>query len=169
MNRNEEQKYTELVEQVQNTTGRERENAFNALIDQFTFAAHRWAYEKLGDIHATQDAVQEAFLIAYQHIDDLRDAQAFPAWMRRIVWTQCNRQVRRKSENLLLDEDNLLAPLELSSEVEQRFLHGRLRQAISDLPVHEQVVTKLYYLDGYSQKEIAEQLHIPLTAVKKRL
>ena len=41
--------------------------------------------------------------------------------------------------------------------------------AVQALPEKEQVVTKLFYLNGYSQKEIARLLELPLTTVKKRL
>jgi hypothetical protein len=41
--------------------------------------------------------------------------------------------------------------------------------AIQALPEREQIVTKLFYLNGYSQKEIAKLLQIPVTTVKKRL
>jgi len=37
------------------------------------------------------------------------------------------------------------------------------------LPDHEREVTELFYITGYSQQEIAEQLAVPLTTVKKRL
>ena len=41
--------------------------------------------------------------------------------------------------------------------------------AVQALPENEQIVTKLFYLNGYSQKEIARLLELPLTTVKKRL
>ena len=41
--------------------------------------------------------------------------------------------------------------------------------AVQALPEKEQVVTQMFYLNGYSQKEIARLLELPLTTVKKRL
>ena len=161
--------YEEWVERAQDAEGSERERLFNALVDQFAIAAQSWAYEKLEDVQAAQDAVQEAFITAYKHLDDLRDPAAFPAWLRRIVWTQCNRQVRGKMRVIPLEDDSLATGVDLPSEVERRLLHGRVREAVHALPAHERVVTEMFYLEEYSQQEVAEQLGIPLTTVKKRL
>lgn len=161
--------YAELIEHIQEAEGAERKKAFNALVDQFYFAAYAWAIEKLGDRQTAQDAVQEAFWVAFEKIDDLRDAKAFPGWFRRIVQTQANRQVRGQRELVTLDDELVPGTPEPAREVEQRLLHIRLREAIHDLPVHERIVTRLYYLDGYSQQEVAELLELPLTTVKKRL
>ncbi|QPC84082.1 RNA polymerase sigma factor [Phototrophicus methaneseepsis] len=161
--------YAELVQRAQQAQGPERERLFNALVDQFAIAAQSWAYAKLENIHAAQDAVQEAFLTAYKNLDDLQDAAAFPSWLRRIVWTQCNRQMRKAKHVVALDDASLPAYADLSTEVEQRMLYRRLREAVHALPAHERVVTELFYLEEYSQQEVAEQLGIPLTTVKKRL
>ena len=161
--------YTELIKKIQNSQGVERKDAFNVLIDQFYFAAYAWASKHLEDPEAAQDAVQDAFLVAYQKIDNLQKAEAFPSWMQRLVMTQCYRQIRRAPNTVVLDDNLLRAPSDVVSEVEQRFLHKRLLKAVSNLPQHERIVTKLYYLDGFSQQEVAVQLDLPLTTIKKRL
>ena len=40
---------------------------------------------------------------------------------------------------------------------------------VEALPEHERAVTEGFYIQGESQKELAERLHIPVTTVKKRL
>jgi type II secretory pathway component PulF len=42
-------------------------------------------------------------------------------------------------------------------------------EAVQSLPEHQRIVTTLFYIDGYSQREAAEILGVPLTTVKKRL
>jgi len=48
-------------------------------------------------------------------------------------------------------------------------LAEQVTRAVRSLPEHERVVTELFYIGDYSQQEIAEQLAVPLTTVKKRL
>ncbi|MEO8394128.1 MAG: sigma-70 family RNA polymerase sigma factor, partial [Chloroflexota bacterium] len=48
-------------------------------------------------------------------------------------------------------------------------LKEQVNRAVRALPDHEREVTELFYITGYSQQEIAEQLALPLTTVKKRL
>ncbi len=167
------QEYEALVNRARaGETDAERRDAFDALVQQFEAAALDWAYALLDDAHLAQDAVQEAFVTAYQNLSQLREPKAFPAWLRRIVRTHCNRQTRGKQVTTRpLDDD-----ADLSSNahdpavtVEEGELTHTLLEAVRELPEHERAVTELYYLTGYSQDEIAEQLALPLTTVKKRL
>lgn len=160
--------YERLVRRVQDAKGSERQAAFNALIEQFRFAAQSWAFQMLGDLPAAQDAAQEAFIIAYEKLDDLRDPAAFPIWLRRIVRSQCSRDLRQNAKVVPLDE-RAISGDDTVSVAEEQMRHDRLHLAVRGLPDHERVVTELFYLYGYSQQEIAERLGLPLTTVKKRL
>jgi hypothetical protein len=52
---------------------------------------------------------------------------------------------------------------------EQRERDRRVRLAVAGLPEHERLVTALFYIGDYPQKQIAAFLDLPLTTVKKRL
>lgn len=145
--------------------------AFDELVLRFHDAAREWAFQALGDPHLAEDAVQEAFLIAYRQLGQLRDARAFPSWLKRIVISQCHRITRRSTPVAPLDDETRLADVERdpAAEVESRELQDTLRKAVQGLPEGERAVTEMFYIVGYSQQEIAEQLHLPLTTVKKRL
>lgn len=163
--------YDDLVRKAQAAEGKAREEAFGDLIAPFQSIARGWAYNALGDAHLAQDVVQEAFLTAYQKIDQLRDPAAFPAWLRRIVLTYCHRVTRRKAPHLLPLEDGEASSRQAdpAASVEDRELKEQVTRAVRALPEHERVVTELFYITGYSQQEIAERLVLPLTTVKKRL
>ena len=57
----------------------------------------------------------------------------------------------------------------LSESVEAMFVQQRVRDALSELPQRQQLLTSLFYLDGYSQQEIVDFLDLPLSSVKKDL
>ncbi len=162
------QTYHHLVRKAQAAEGRQREEAFGDLVMQFQPMARAWAYHALGDPQQAQDVAQEAFLTAYQKLDQLRDPAAFPAWLKRIVLTYCHRATRRRSPDFLpLDDETL--PADPAASADERDLKEQVTQAVRALPDHERVVTELFYISGCSQQEIAEQLALPLTTVKKRL
>src|SRR5688572_11395847 len=52
------------------------------------------AYAVLGDAYLAEDVAQDAFVVAWQKLDQLREANAFPGWFKRIVLNQCNRLTR---------------------------------------------------------------------------
>lgn len=156
----------------QNLSVGQRHLAFGELVNRFYDAAYRWAYGVLQDKHQAQDAAQEAFVVAFQSLDQLRDPLAFSGWLRQIVMSQAYRQVR----NQLLDVSSIETTPELpayepgpAAILEELEMKERVMTAVQSLPEKEQIVTRLFYLNGYSQHEIARLLELPLTTVKKRL
>lgn len=149
-----------------------RHAAFGELVNRFQNMAYHLAYGVLEDAYLAQDAAQEAFVAAYQSLEQLREPQAFPGWLKQIVVTQCHRLLRAKqvaTSGLELTADLPLLALEPGTAVEQLELQNNVLEAIQTLPETEREVTKMFYLNGYSQQEIAGRLEIPVTTVKKRL
>ncbi len=148
----------------------QRREDFGDLASRFDAAAFRWAYSILGDANLAQDAVQEAYIIAFLHMDQLREPQAFAAWFRQIVFTACTRLIRRRDIVTRLREqaveENSPDPSEVVEEHEDK---DTVHQAVRTLPEHERVVADMFYFSDYSQEEIARVLAVPVTTVKKRL
>ena len=71
--------------------------AFGALVRRFQNLAVAAAWARLGDADRARDAAQDAFIDAFLHLGQLRDAAAFPGWLRRIVAKHCDRQTRRRA------------------------------------------------------------------------
>ncbi|GIK57029.1 MAG: sigma-70 family RNA polymerase sigma factor [Chloroflexi bacterium] len=156
----------------QNLSVGQRHLAFGELVNRFYDVAYRWAYAVLEDRHQAQDAVQEAFVVAFQSLDQLRDPLAFAGWLRQIVVSQAYRQMRGQ----FVDSSSIEAAPELpayepgpAAILEEVEMKERVMTAVQALPEKEQIVTQLFYINGYSQYEIARLLELPLTTVKKRL
>jgi RNA polymerase sigma factor (sigma-70 family) len=146
--------------------------AFNQLAQAFEPLAQREAYRWLGDRHSAEDASQDALLAAYQHLNQLRQPSLFAAWFRQIVRSQCNLQTRRKQHRLeAIEEQPHLAAATLSPEqdMERREEENTIRQAFAALPEHERIVAVDYYIDGKKQADIAKNLGLPISTIKKRL
>jgi len=160
------------VAAVQND-GTQRQNAFTELASRFQDMAFGCAYASVGDFHLAEDVAQEAFLAAYENLDQLKDPEAFPGWFRQIVLSKSNRQVRAKKPTVEADSPNTQALAASSPDpeaaLETHQTQTLVHQAIAALPDHERLVTTHFYLTGYSQQEIAELLELPVTTVKKRL
>lgn len=163
--------YAPLVMQAQLGDAQQRQSAFNELVALFQKMAFYQAYRTLGDAHAAEDVVQDAFLTAYLHLHQLSEPLGFPTWLRRIVMTHCDRITRRKTmEWGEWDDDNIaLADEGFEQAYEMHDLQQRVLAAVRALPDHERAVTEGFYLQGESTQELADRLQIPLTTVKKRL
>jgi RNA polymerase sigma factor (sigma-70 family) len=150
----------------------ERHEAFGELVKRFQDMAYGYAYAILRDFDLAQDAAQETFISAYRNLGRLRDPKAFPSWLRRIVMTQCNRLRRGKhlfAQSIEAAPDIVSDRPDPAAAAEDRELKDKVLDAIKGLPKHERMVTTLFYINGYSQSEIAGFLDVPLTTVKKRL
>ncbi|MBT3267854.1 sigma-70 family RNA polymerase sigma factor [Candidatus Poribacteria bacterium] len=134
--------------------------------------AYGYAYALLGDGRLAEDTAQEAFIVAWRRLEDVRNAEAFPGWSRRVVRTQCDRLTRGKR----LPTVTLEAAAQVRStdarpdvHVEAQETRARVATAVRSLPEAERVATTLYYLDGHTQNEIARFLGIKSAAVSTRL
>lgn len=102
----------------------------------------------------------------------LREPTAFPAWLRRIVFKQCDRITRRKRVTTVsLDhtadlQDASPTPLEA---VVQKDAEDVVLSAVDALPEDQRVAATLYYINGYSLSEVGDFLDVPAKTIKSRL
>lgn len=132
----------------------------------------------------SQDAVQSAYLSAFQHIDSFRGEAAFKTWITRIVLNHCFMQLRRagrlaarSTSQVALDDrnskpaDNVFvakapSPEEAASRSEMAEL---LDAASSRLPRHLRDVFHLSEHADLSLKEVASALGLTVGGTKTRL
>jgi RNA polymerase sigma factor (sigma-70 family) len=147
-------------------------HAYGEIVGRFQGMVYGYAYSMLGDTHLAEDAAQDAFVEAYRGLAKLATARAFPAWLRRIVSRCCG---RRSGSNRLatvsLDKADEVASDEPgpSQLAERREAEGIAHAAIRSLPEPARTATVLFYINGYSQSDIAEFLEVPVNTVKTRL
>ncbi|MHC4574628.1 MAG: sigma-70 family RNA polymerase sigma factor [Planctomycetota bacterium] len=146
--------------------------AYGHIVRQFQDMAYGFAYSMLGDFHLAEDAAQEAFIAAYECLGQLREPGAFAGWFRKVLFKHCERALRKRK----MSAHSLTGAVEISAgdacpagAAEKREIKEKVLKAIGELPERQRMVTMLFYINGYSQKDIAEFLEVPVTTVKKRL
>ena len=141
-------------------------SAFEAIVQQLQDLAVGYAYSILGDFHLAEDAAQEAFISAFLNLHQLCEPVALSNWFRSVVFKHCDRLTRRKRLETILPEaamnlpDNSHTPLE-SLEAQETKSIGL--QAIDALSKKQCQAVTLFYISGYSQKEIAGFLNVSAT------
>lgn len=146
--------------------------AFGRIVERFQDMAYGYAHAILGDFHLAQDAAQEAFIEAYRNLPKLRDPAAFPGWFRRVVYYRCTRLTRGRRVSTTPLDDALEVPDADSDPVrtlESREVRDKVTEAIRSLSRPQREVTTLFYVNGYSQRDIADFLEVPVNTVKSRL
>ena len=109
-----------------------------------------------------EDAVQEAILKAWEKRDSLKNDDAFRAWVTRILVNECYDICRRSGKVIVLDE--------LPESVVPEDTEGReLRDLIMQMDEIYRMPIIMFYIEGFSIREISSALHIPEGTVKSRL
>ncbi|MFN8620795.1 MAG: sigma-70 family RNA polymerase sigma factor [Chloroflexota bacterium] len=123
----------------------------------------------LRDVHRTEDAVQDALVIAWRDLPDLRDPDRFDAWLHRLVVNACLKEATRTRRAMA----NLHAlPDEPASDVDEYrviAVRDQLDRGFRRLPVEQRAILVLRYYAGFEPTEIADILGIPAGTARSRL
>ena len=144
--------------------------AYGELVRRFQGMAFGYAYSLLRDFHLAQDATQEAFLEGWRHVGAIRDARAWPVWLRRVVFKHCDRLLRRKRVTWVPIEEAIpdISPL-ADERMERDEMKAHLAAALDILTKEERAIAILSAIHRYRHREIADFLEIPIDTVKNRL
>ncbi len=144
--------------------------AFSELVRRHREGVVNVVYRMCGDANLAEDAAQEAFIRAWQHLRSYRPRSPFRNWLYRIATNVALDALRREKETV--DVDTL--ELAVSDNGPQAIVEGaergeRVRQAVLALPSASRAVLVLREYEGLSYREIAETLGIPMGTVMSRL
>src|SRR6202453_4556002 len=156
--------------------------AFEQLVKRYDRKLLRIAQSVTRNREDSQDAVQEAFLKAYQNLATFREDSKFSTWLIRITVNQSLMKLRKqraiKEESL--DEDFQAESGTLPKEVtdwapnpEQLYWASELRdiliKCLQELSPILRIVFVLRDIEGLTIDQTVEVLNVSQTAVKARL
>ncbi len=155
--------------------------AFEELVNRYEDKIFRLTKNITGNREDAEDAMQDAFLKAYSHLQDFHGDSRFYTWLVRIAANESLMRLRKRRPNQFsLDEpvegNTDLMPRELEDwgpSPEQGYaqaeLQGILAEVIEKLDPEFRIVLVLRDLEELSTLETAEALAISIPAVKSRL
>ena len=141
--------------------------AFRHIVEHYQAQAIGHATAILGNHEDALDAVQEAFIDAFQALNQLDLSRRFYPWFYVILRNRCYKlaQGRKKREMSNSNEMEILAPTP-SIRPEDAML---LEQAMLELPAEDRELITLRHLDGLSYQELAARLEVPQGTIMSRL
>ena len=152
----------------------QNDDAFAALIVRYRTSVFGRVRAKLHDYDDAEDATQEAFVLAYRHLGELRAADRFGGWLHSIAERVALKYLRKRrlqeQHSRPLDEWLALVDSAETNELERSIFRARdVREAIRSLPALHRAATTLFYFVKLDQQDIAALLGIPIGTVKSRL
>jgi RNA polymerase sigma-70 factor, ECF subfamily len=171
-----------LVDQIR----RGEAGAVEGLVGAYGDRVYRLANRITGNASDAEEVVQDTLLTASRKIDTFRGTAAFGSWVYRITANTAYQKLRgkRSKRNEVSWQD--LAPsfddkghhmevtvVDWSKGPKDPAVEGELRSvlcgAIDELPVNYRTPFLLHDVEGLSNPEIAETLHLKLGTVKSRV
>jgi RNA polymerase sigma-70 factor, ECF subfamily len=149
--------------------------AFAGLYDRHSRAAYSLAYRMMGERQAAEDLVQDAFLEVWRAAGSYRaERGSVRTWILSIVHHRGIDQLRSTTRRRqIVDKVEATTPTsqpsEAFSETWRNSQREQVREALRALPPEQLKVLELAYFSGYTHKEIAELLDLPLGTVKGRM
>ena len=158
-------------------------SSFSALVEMHQERVIRAAYSFVGNFEDARDLAQEAFVKAYENLNDFRQESRFYTWLYRIVANLSKDFLRKKKvrQNISFwfgrGEDEETDPVmnieakakNADEELVNKELGGEIRGALDKLPLQQRAAFTLRYLEGLDIGEIAESMGITEGAVKATL
>ncbi|HUO34097.1 MAG TPA: sigma-70 family RNA polymerase sigma factor [Candidatus Acidoferrum sp.] len=156
-------------------------NAFDTLVNRYERKIFRLAQNITQNKEDAEDAMQEAFLKAFEHLGEFEGNSRFYTWLVRIAVNQALMKLRKRRPNQVsLDEEIDTGEEMLPREIEdwgpspeekfkQTELGEILNEAIQDLDPSFRIVFQLRDIEELSTEETAEMLGLSIPAVKSRL
>ena len=142
--------------------------AFSHLVRRYQSEAIGHAVAILGSLEDALDAVQDAFLDAYQAVRRFDTSRKFYPWLYTILRNRCFKMLasRKKQAAAAMDAVEIVAQTATDS---CGVAASVVDQALRELAAEDRELLTLKHLDGLSYKELAERLKIPAGTVMSRL
>jgi RNA polymerase sigma factor (sigma-70 family) len=155
----------ELIEGCKRKDAKAQKNLYERYSGKLYALCCRYIKEKM----EAEDVLITAFTKILDRIDQYKGEGSFEGWMKRVVVNESLTYLR-KNKNMYLEMDIEAADREPDFEKLESHLQAEdLMKMIEALPSGYRIVFNLYAIDGYSHKEIAEQLGISENTSKSQL
>ena len=147
-------------------------DAFTGLVELDGDRCYAIAMGILRDPELAQDAVQQAFLLAWRDLRSLRDPERFGPWLHRLLVNACYEETRRRrrwtSRVRVLPVDGPDEPAHVDPTIALAD-RDALERAFARLTPEHRAVVVLHHQVGLPLAEISEIVRVPIGTVKSRL
>lgn len=146
------------------------ESAFRKLVLKHKEKVRNLVYLTLGDSEFVDDISQDVFISIYHKLGDFRFQSKFTTWLYRITVNKCRDYLRKKRVRSIFvpikEHTNMPSSKMRTESID---IPQLVRRAIDKLPEKLKEPLILRDIDGFSYKEIADQLDCEVGTVKSRI
>ncbi len=155
--------------------------AFNELISRYSQKVHNLAMRITRNEEDTEEILQDVFVTVYKKGSYFEGKSAFSSWLYRITVNTAFMKLRKRKQSPAVSLEEVNAHVKdawVSTRADdcdsnvistRHELREQLELAVSALPEEYRAIFILRDIDGLSNQEVGEILHLSVAAVKSRL
>jgi RNA polymerase sigma-70 factor (ECF subfamily) len=153
--------------------------AFGALVRRYQDRLYNTAYRLVDNAEDAHDVVQEAFLSAYQSLENFKGDAQFFTWLYRIAVNTAISLKRKQRAVVSIDAgrngESAIEPPDPSElsrpghALEQAEQERRVRHVLSRLSPEHRAVLIMKDMEGQKYETMAEVLDVPIGTIRSRL
>ncbi|MEG2892428.1 MAG: sigma-70 family RNA polymerase sigma factor [Clostridium sp.] len=137
--------------------------AYVTLVKEYEITLYKIASKMLGNNEDVSDALQESITIGFEKISTLKTPEYFNSWICRILINVCNKIRNQNNKVVDIEEFNP------GSSSEGGYEQVEFKEALGSININYRTCLILYYIGGFSIKEISSYLGEPEGTIKSRL
>jgi len=143
---------------------------FRTLVIKHKDKVRNLIFLTLGDAEFVDDISQDVFISVYHKLKEFRFESKFTTWLYRITVNKCRDYLRKKRVRSIFvpikDSDTEYGTGPFSENVD---IPNLVRRAIEKLPEKLRTPLVMRDIDGFSYKEIADQMGTEVGTIKSRI
>jgi RNA polymerase sigma-70 factor (ECF subfamily) len=152
--------------------------SYAVIISRYNQRLYRVGMGILDDDSEVEDAMQTAYIHAYENLSKFAFKSSFSTWLTRILINECLLRLKKRKKTLTFDSELMENSMKASGKAEYRLPDSRMLQselknlletAISSLPEKYRVVFVMREMEKMNVAETGECLAITEENVKVRL
>ena len=124
----------------------------------------------VGDRETAEDVLQDGFVTLFTHLKSYKGEGSFEGWARKIFVTTALMELRKKDALKMSEDLEAVRGMKTDTASQlQNIGYKDLMRIITQLPPGFRTVFNMYAIEGYSHKEIGEELGISETTSRTQL
>ena len=156
---------TELIEGCRQNNRSAQKALYEQMAGKMLSISCRYVKDRM----EAEDILVTSFMKVFDRIGQFKGEGSFEGWVRRIVVNEALSYLR-KNKSMYVETDLEAADKKVDMDTITSGLEAEdLLKLVAELPTGYRMVFNLYAIDGYSHKEIADQLGISESTSKSQL
>jgi RNA polymerase sigma-70 factor (ECF subfamily) len=143
---------------------------YGMIVGMYQQSIFRYIFHMLGQLQEAEDVTQDVFVKGLERLEQYREGTSFRAWLYKIAYHACLNKLRRAQiHDRILRLFSRSMPVFHAEQPDEGLEYNvELREALQRLAPKERHIILLRIVEENRFEEIADQLDISYSAVRKR-